>query len=185
MHLNKTYLEKKAQENIRKLFNQEGSIQLRAFFGHQSYLRLLDTIKRKKFKRFYKSNLYAYHAVSIHEKESADLLAYFFYSLFKKKPTLVSARAYSFQHGDYTLLHDATAETPGILFLIELTPHWESTYGGYHSFIQKNKELLRIYPVGNTLTLIRTQKDTRSFIKYINHTARPHKRSFILYRYQG
>ncbi|CAH8641929.1 unnamed protein product [Dicrocoelium dendriticum] len=55
------------------------------------------------------------------------------------------------------------------------TPSWQSAWGGQLVYIAAGEidELLTVIPTDNALTLVYTGPGTGSFVKYINHSARP------------
>ena len=88
-----------------------------------------------------------------------------------KTPKEVICELRLFEHENYTLLHDEIAQPEGIAFELEFTPIWNEKWGRCTIFARKKKELACITPTPNTLTLVRQDKNTKSFVKYVNHLA--------------
>lgn len=76
---------------------------------------------------------------------------------------------YFFDKGDYTVLYDALKPGKGIAFILDLIDG-DELWGGYTSFMKKGKEIVRVIPKDNALSLV-DQSGLRSFVKYINHHA--------------
>ena len=86
-------------------------------------------------------------------------------------------------HGDYSLLHDKLKEPPGYDVILELTPRWDARACGHHSYVTDGKELVRVVPGANTLTIVHRPAGVRRFIKYVNHHAGKDRRLFLMARF--
>lgn len=83
-----------------------------------------------------------------------------------------------FDKGDYTVLYDALKPAKGFIFFIDLVSLDESC-GGFTSFVGVDgKEVVRVVPRKNTLSIINAD-GLRFFTKYVNHRAK-RPRMFIL-----
>lgn len=87
----------------------------------------------------------------------------------------------SFQHQDYTLLHDEQQSSQGMRFVFDLTPQWNNDAGGYDVYKLSENDPLIIYPANNALTLIEATSNLQCFTKYVNSLASTRKQ----YRIQG
>ncbi|MBS3152787.1 hypothetical protein J4230_05250 [Candidatus Woesearchaeota archaeon] len=92
---------------------------------------------------------------------------------------LKSSRLFCFCHGNYGLLNDSLKENCNVKVIVEFTKTWNYDANGYSSFVQNGEEILRINPVRNAVTIIKVNKNTKSFVKYINHLAGKNKRYFV------
>lgn len=88
----------------------------------------------------------------------------------------ITLELHSFEHRNYTLLHDEAKQPEALFLFLELTTQWNPSWGGFTSFVKDEEELLRLYPVPNTLTLVHQQKNTQHFTKYVNFYAGKHRR---------
>ena len=163
--INKTYKNKQVQEKIIEIIIKEGSIQLQDF--------LTKKLKIPKLKKEYIPQLYSYKTNKY--KLSKEIKG-FLETITNKK--VKSTKIFQFKHKDYTIINDKLKEKEGYKIILELTEKWNQESGGYTSIIENNKETLRINPIYNSLTIIKTNEKTKSFIKYINNKAN-NKRKFI------
>ena len=82
-------------------------------------------------------------------------------------------------HHDYILRSDHLHEEHSYVLLLELTPTWTPSYGGITTYLPARGTPILITPVANTLSLITTTTQHRSFVQYINHTAKKNKRLYL------
>ncbi len=82
----------------------------------------------------------------------------------------------SFEHGDYSVLHDKLKPGKGYAIFLDLNSFDES-WGGFTVFMKGDEEFLRLVPQANSLFII-NQSGLRSFTKYVNNRAR-HPRVFL------
>ncbi len=78
--------------------------------------------------------------------------------------------------GDYSVLYDSLKPGKGFAVFLDVNELSESL-GGYSVFMKGSKEVVRVVPRRNALTVVE-QNGLRSFIKYVNHKAR-HSRIFL------
>ncbi len=76
-------------------------------------------------------------------------------------------------HKEYTLLHDKKEKEKGYTIMIDVTPMWDSSWGGTIIY-KKENDYYTIPPKPNSLTIVNNQ-NMQSFIKYINHKAEKNK----------
>ncbi|MBI4145840.1 hypothetical protein HY489_00715 [Candidatus Woesearchaeota archaeon] len=78
--------------------------------------------------------------------------------------------AQRFGKGDYSLLYDSLRPLGGIAFFLDVNSLDESC-GGYSSFVDAaGKEVVRVVPRKNSLSLV-DARGLRFFTKYVNHHA--------------
>ena len=73
-----------------------------------------------------------------------------------------------FEPGNYTLLHDAEKEKPGIDFVIDFSKSSEK-FGGYTIYLTETEELLILKPSPNTISFVQREKGVMKYVKYITH----------------
>jgi len=157
--INPIYKNAAIMKQMQDYFKKSKVIKLNNFFQNPK-----SVVNNIKFKRKYLPIEYSYeesNVIKINKKELTNFLS----SFFKINKITISLKTYS--HEDYSLLNDLPQRNKAE-FIIDLTKKWNKNAGGYTSFIQNNKEILRIYPEHNTLTLINTKNSTKSFVKYVN-----------------
>ncbi|MBI2148484.1 hypothetical protein HYU23_02295 [Candidatus Woesearchaeota archaeon] len=181
--INKTYFDKSAIEDILFTINKYGSIQLHSFFNEEFYSNILIKISKIKLKKFYNPCLFFYRAIDFSDSEITSMFNNFVRILFGRKLILKSAKLFCFSHKDYSLLNDKINEIDGLKVIVELTDKWNNLSNGYNSFVQRNQEVLRVNSVRNSVTILRTSKNMKSFVKYVNHLALNDKRIFLEFVY--
>lgn len=169
--INKEYTKKTVIEKIKKTFDKEGSVQL------QNFIEL--EIPAVNFVKSYIPYKYCFRSAEFSDKNVIDAIKEFLEKLVGKELTLQSSTIFNFKIKDYTLMRDDVTEDKGIKAIFEFTNNWKEEFGGYTSFVKNNKEVFRVNPVNNSLTIIKTDKKTRSFVKYMNHKAENNRRVFV------
>jgi len=130
----------------------------------------------RRLKKEYNPLRYSFESAKVKENEIREILE----SVNKiKKGKLVSMKLYQFGQGDYTILNDNQYEEEGMTVIIELTPSWKKESGGFSSWIKEGEEVYRLYPIPDSLTLVKTTKTMKSFVKYVNKNAAQMKRIYI------
>jgi hypothetical protein len=76
-----------------------------------------------------------------------------------------------FSHRSYTLLHDKELRKPGVVALLFLDS-WNEAWGGKIVFMKNGKTLEEFMPRANTLLIVKRDKNTQYFVKYVNHHAK-------------
>ncbi len=188
--INPLYLGKGTPEEAGKIYLQSfpQSIQLTGFLQKGAYQKLLQKAQAAHGKQKTSHGQYSYAAAEASEEMEKLFNAQKLHSILaaitgqKIKKQKTTHELLSFAHCDYTLLHNKLRQSPGIMLFLELTPLWDPSWGGYTSIIgtKSGKELLRINPVPNTLTIMRLEKNMKWFVKYVNHLTGRKKRVFIL-----
>ena len=181
--LNKNYIIQSTLDQVLNTVNKYGSIQLHSFFDEKFYSNILIKISKIKLKKFYNPSLFSYKSVDFNDSEIINIFNNFVIDLFGKKLILKSAKLFCFEYCDYFLLNDKINEIKGLKVILELTDKWNNLSNGYNSFVQENQEVLRVNSVRNSVTILKTSKDMKSFFKYINHLALKDKRMFLEFFY--
>ncbi len=163
MKINNIYNNKGVQKQIKNILEKEGSIQL------QDFLKELPKLKIN-FKKEYKPQSHSYKISNYNLSKEIKL---FIENITGKK--ISSSNIFEFKHKDYTLLNDKNSEKKVYKIILELTENWKEEFGGFTSFIKYNKELFRINPIYNSLAIVKTNKEMKSFVKYINNKAKNHQ----------
>ena len=182
--INNYYSNKEVINEISKVILKEGKVELQKLLEEWYYKQLLEDIKILKLKKKYIPQFYRYEYSTFKDKKLILLMEYFLFKIFKKDIKFYEARLLLFKHKDYVLLNDQINERNGIKLILDLTKGWNEESGGYTLFVKDNKEMLKIKPNNNTLTIIITDNKMKSFVKYINHKAQDKKRIFIELNYK-
>lgn len=175
--INKEYSKKTVIDKIQKTFDKEGSIQLFDFIELE--------IPAVNLVKSYIPYKYCFRSAEFSDKNVIEAIKEFLGKLVGKELILQSSIIFNFKIKDYTLMSDEVTEDKGIKAIFEFTNNWKEEFGGYTSFVKNNKEVFRINPVKNSLTIIKTGKTMRSFVKYINHKAENNRRVFIELKFQN
>lgn len=162
--VNPIYLNEKVMLAIHAELEKKGCVQLRDFLTPEA---LYAALKSLPLKRKYVPDRFSF-------SEGKGVLPSFVSLLV---PGKADAYLRVFGHRDYELLHDAQDTTAGwdvILDLQDMNEIW----GGWFCYVKDEKEVLRVVPFANTLTIIHRENGMRSFVKYVNHHAQQ-PRKFI------
>ncbi len=166
------------------LKNNSQHIQLRDALRPAIWKKWWATLRHTPWEKKYIPDLFSYSVAPIPE----DMQQFFQSPSFLERLSRITGQAIkkvhlqllAFAHQDYTLLHDELQQPQGILFFLELTQHWKPSWGGYTSFVHNEEELIRLYPVPNSLTIIHQEKNVHYFVKYVNYYAGNNTRIFLL-----
>ncbi len=161
--LNPSY-DERVLKRASQRFAVSGNLQLLSFLSPVGFIKL-----SLEFKHFYVPKKYSYSKAKPPVFDGfQDVMS----AIVGYKVKIHSLACCAFQNGDYTLLYDALKPGKGIAFFLDLTD-WDISWGGYTSFLKKNKEVMRVIPRKNSLSLV-DQNGLKSFTKYVNHhTSRP------------
>ncbi len=100
----------------------------------------------------------------------------------KREINFNQAQVYSFSARDYTLLNDSYKEKPGIDLIFDFTDGWGPSSGGQITYVNGTGDALQLPIQPNMFALVRRQKNTQRFVKYLNHRVGKKKRLFVLVR---
>lgn len=177
--INNTYLNDEALEQIKTVLNKEGVITLYGFLANDYYSKLLTKLKQFKFQNNYDPPRFSYKSFKLEDNKLKPSLSLFIAKILNLNLQIDSDIIFCFEHRDYTLMNDSSSEIDGIKIILELTPNWDESSGGYTSFIKNKEEVFRLYPIKNSLTIIKTKNEFKSFVKYVNHFSGKNKRYFL------
>ncbi len=173
--VNEVYESEEVLGLIKERLGEEGCVQLQDFLQKDTLDKMVLLCKERKVKRVWRplECLYSF----FEWKDSVKEIQVFLGKVFNK--SLKSVRGYYFEWRDYLLLQDKKGEEEGYVVLLDLTSGWEKEAGGYSSFLEDNVEKARIYPVINSLSIVKTTKKTKCLVKYVNHKAEKRRRLFL------
>ena len=177
--INKIYYNQEITSQIRNVLEKEGAVQLNEFLTEEGINFFLKKREQRKLKRYYIPLLASYEYANFSESNLGEEIKEVIEKILGREIKIKSLRFLVFYHKDYTLISDTKNEEEGYTLLLELTEYWKREFGGYTSFVKNNEELQRIYPIPNSLSLIKTDKSMKSFTKYVNHEAKDEKRTVL------
>lgn len=179
--MNDAYLDPKAGEVLRIMFQEDAlvpSVQLQKFLSDEEFKKVSDTIKKEWFK---KEIVPASHSFGRAEVSSIVLKILFsdetkkvIERIIGRKIKNVLEEAFSFEQGDYTIIHDEKNDE-GTYFIFSINDDWEYSNGGSTIVVDGTGEFRNISAPGNTLTIVDIKKDVHLFHKYVNHHAETRK----------
>ena len=159
-------------DSIKEIFDREGIVQLNEFVEDREKLVKI----ARRLKKEYNPLRYSFESAEIKESEVREILE-FVNKI--KEGKITSMKCYQFCHKDYTLMNDNQYEEEGMTVIIELTPSWKKESGGFSSWIKDNEEAYRLYPIPDSLTLVKTTRAMKSFVKYVNKRAGELQRIYL------
>lgn len=171
-------------------FKKEKSIQLHQFLQFPVYKKA-SSLTNATLKQISIPDQFSYHTFKNPPKTAKLLMqivksqgfADFISAIVDKKVKLKQANWRIYTHKDYTVRHDKNKEPPGFDVLLEITPKWHNNACGHHSFVKNGKELIRIPPQANTLSIINRPASVQKFVKYVNHHSNKDKRVVLEARF--
>ncbi len=148
---------------------REGSVQLQNFLMPDALYAFLNL----KWKHVYEPLKY-----SCHYAKPPALWKMFREILFQLIGRRVKCSVWciAMVHGDYSVLYDSMKLGKGYAFMLDVNDMPES-WGGYTVFMKGEKEMVRVIPKRNALTIV-DQSGLKSFHKYVNHHT-THPRIFL------
>lgn len=189
--INPLYLQKDTINQLHASFHaqQPNHLHLQSFLLPHKANTLVKHLKRLHYTRVYRPDQYRYSVAPTVESckpflqflLSSEMRGYL-QKLTGKKLRL--PRAYhivSFQHQDYTLLHDEQQISQRMRLVFDATLQWSNDAGGYDVYQVPEHDPLIIHPANNALTLIEAAPNLQYFTKYINSVSKGRKQ----YRVQG
>lgn len=188
------YLQDSTIAQLRRSFQEQPHLQhlqLRDFLAQHEAATIIYHLKKAASTRTSIPDRHAFQHITL-TKELQPFLTFLASAYFKEYlqqitclPLAGLSEIHLLRFGteDYTLLHDNDIRRNAIVITFEFTALWDSTFGGYDSYIVGVEEPLLIYPLMNTATIVRTTKQTQQFTKYVNHRAEGHKRYFVRVTY--
>ncbi|HIH24856.1 TPA: hypothetical protein HA251_07525 [Candidatus Woesearchaeota archaeon] len=167
--------EPQALAALRTAFRRDGAIAISGALTAAS-LRALHAATSRGFTRTFVPDRYSYGAMPLH----ADMggIVSFVESITGSSSKMSGLGAIPagsvarFGHGDYTLLHDNLPVAPAhriVAFVV--IDDWDASSGGDIVWTRDGETLLRLSIMKNILYVIREEKGSRAFVKYVNHRA--------------
>jgi hypothetical protein len=147
-----------------KNFARSGNIQLLQFLSQKG----LDRFKLK-FKRKYDPLKYSFGMAKAPEFVKSMEFCAVLSAVIGREMHVLQAGSLQFEKGDYTVLCDTVKPGKGVFFILDLLDGDES-WGGYMSFMKGDREVVRVVPKGNALSLVDIA-GLKNFVKYLNHHA--------------
>lgn len=173
MIINQLYQNTRVLRTARKEYEQETpkNIRLQTFFHPKIFKLLQQKLHQQKYTARFHPYKYSYSTTKLKEMDSFIKGTYFkniINNLLGIKKYKITYEIQRFQPGNFTLLHDANKEPPGIDFIIDLsTTH--SFYGGYIKYLTEKKELLQLNPCPNSISFVNRGKGIMKYVKYVTH----------------
>ncbi len=166
-----SFYDAKVLKLAKERLKEKGIMQLRDFLSREE----VEKFQRLKWGVQYEPKTCSYRrAVPPLCTRSKSFLAVVRQVVGKRNVKVWECRA--FEHGDYTVLYDALKPGKGVALFLDMNACQEE-WGGYSVFLRNGKEVVRLVPRANTLTLV-SQSGLKSFVKYVNYKAR-HPRVFL------
>ncbi len=175
--LNPIYMQPAMLRAIQQTLKTKKSVQLHHILTPTTYATLLRQCEHLSFTRSYDPPHHSYAFAPILDVSIVQELSAFLVLL--ELPALETGQCYQFTHRDYILRSDHSHEKNSYVLLLELTPTWAPYYGGTTTYLPVRGTPTLITPVANTLSIITTTTQHRSFIQYINYTAKKNKRTYL------
>ncbi len=184
MGINKAYMRTDLLHDVRKAFtiSNPQSIQLHAFLADDALKKVKTAVNKLSFTRNYVPDLHCYDEAKRIPKELRSVFAEItalVQFIAKKKLKCKELTIRKFGKKQYTVLHDAYKEKPGVDVMLDLTPAWHPAAGGAMVYTRKGSGVLTIAPAYNTFSIVQRTKSMMRFVKYVNHHAE-NKRVLIL-----
>src|SRR3989344_2556470 len=180
MEINPVYLKAEMKQKVRKSFLHSDfpAVLLHDFFVKGFYAELQKKASALDFKREVVVVHHSY-AVSKLTIASKELLA-FLSSVTKKKIDELHFTAYLLTWKDYQILNDRYLEKPGIDMIIEVTDHWDPTWGGAVTFTNGKGTVHPLNLICNSVALVERTKGLQRYIQYFNHHGKDKKRLLLI-----
>ena len=181
--INNIYERPEVLSSLKKVFKEQGSVQMEVFLEPKIYDEVVKGIKKAYMKKVNVPLEGLYFQAPFQKKEITKAIDGWISALMEK-PVKSEQTIFSFRHKDYTICSDEHDEKKGLMAFLEVTKVWGENWGGYTSFIKNNEEVFRIVPVANTLTLVSVGEKMKKFVKYVNYHAGKTKREYIKFFYE-
>lgn len=190
--INPLYLVPETIQQVQKAFTSNAevqSIQLGQFLLQSQAEKLVKALEKMKWQEAYIPHMYS-HKLSSNESALKELYTFLgtagfkalLGTMLKRELKTVTPKAFLFEHGDYTLMHDALEEKKHILCTFDFTMRWPENSGGQQVFMHSSAEPLIFVPSFNALNIVSMSGDVRSFLKYVNCNAGKSKRFIVQVR---
>lgn len=173
MAINTLYLDKGVLKSAAKTYSSQNpnNIRLDNFFQKAVFMLLQKKLHNARYSLKFHPYKYKYNTAKLKEIDSFIKGRYFKNSVNKIlgiKNYKINYEIRKFEPGNYTLLHDAEMEKPGIDFVLDFSKGNKS-FGGHTAYLTEKEELLKLIPKPNTLSFIERKKDVMKYTKYFTH----------------
>lgn len=160
-------------DNIREELERSGIIRIDNFLLPKDFLFLKKSLKKCKLATYSDPITAQYSFASFDVDEVQG-----FISLLLGKDSAYEIR--EFKQGDYTLLNDEQAFLPGYDIYLDITPSWDTPWGGSLMYVDGEGGYMELPPAENALYIVKRQKKLHAFLKYVNNHAGKHKRILLV-----
>jgi len=186
--INPSYFKSNSIEAIKKNFIEQSSIELKDFLKEDIYSQLLQEFKEQTNPSTTNCNYIGpanrrHYQLLTPPKDStlhtlqtlfqSKKFSNFLYSLTNVSTNSCYGEIRNFNHGSYTLVHDHALEPHGIdvtfFCLDEKETEWDENWGGQLVYMDRDDELLTVFPSKNSLLCVFRDPGVMRFVKYINH----------------
>ena len=176
MAVNTLYMDGGVLKSARKTFNSQSprNIRLEKFFQAAIFSILQNKLENLNYKLKFHPYKYKYFTAKSNEINSFLNGRYFkniIENIIGLKNYKIKYEIRKFESGNYTLLHDAGKDKPGIDFVIDFSKSNEN-YGGFTVYLTETEELLQLNPSSNALSFIERNKDIMKYTKYVQNRQR-------------
>ena len=176
MAINTLYLDKGVLKNTSSIYSQSNpkNIRLDDFFQYSVLGLLQKKLDDADWKEKFDPEKYLYSVCELKEIDTflkGDYFRNLAQGVLGVKKLKISKIRYEirrFVPGNYTLLHDAEKEKPGIDFIIDFSQSKES-FGGHTTYLTESEELLISSPMPNSISFIERKNKLMKFTKYVQH----------------
>ena len=177
---NPSYLKDEMKQKIRKSFlhSEFPAVLLNDFFTKEFYLELKKKVSTLDFKK--NVNVLHHSYATAPFKVSFKELPHFISFVTKKKVDEINFTAYLLTWKDYQILNDRYLEKSGIDMIIDVTDHWDSTWGGAVTFTNGKGTIHPLNLIGNSVALVERTKGLQRYIQYFNHHGKEKKRLLLI-----
>ena len=189
MSINKAYVDGESLLKIQNTFRTEGTALLFNFFDDETLLEIKKAINHLSFKEekeILKQSYAQAQMDSVLKKnfQGKEFLGFLSFILNRKLLAPLFS-VYSFTWKNYTLLHDAAQEKPGIDIIFDFAAlhheQWNESWGGVITYVDGSGEFRRLPVQQNVLALVqRKTTEEQRFVQYVNHHAEGKKRFFVM-----
>ena len=174
MAINTLYIDKGILKSAGKTFNNQNprNIRLEKFFQPSVFYLLQRKLHNSEYSMKFHPYKYKYFITKSKEIDSFLNGRYFrsiVNAILKIDRYEIKYEIRKFEPGNYTLLHDAEKEQPGIDFVIDFSKESKTYHGGYTNYLTESEELLQLNTCPNALSFVERNKGVMNYTKYFTH----------------
>ena len=176
--INKIYFKKGVFEDIRENFlaSTPNGIRLMQFLDEKDFNKIKEKVSKLKFKMHYEPEKRSYSKTNS-PKELSELIFLFAEKLLNIKTRIYLTELLKLSHKDYIVLTNKSSRK-SLLLIFDFNDSLKDE-GGYISIVLNNQEISRIHHYANSLSIASLPKNSKYFIKYVNHYAREESLHFL------